>query len=168
KNQLTFNELLYKAAELLKNSDTAKKHFKDKYRFFYIDEFQDTDPIQAELILHLTHEGKTSSRLKDWQDSRPKPGSLFVVGDPKQSIYRFRRADISIYNQVKKIIEDNGELVYLDINFRSSNNICNWVENTFKNREDFGFKEKSTETQAGFERILSLWDDTATERDESI
>src|SRR5699024_1389960 len=149
KNQLTFNELLYKAAELLKNSDTAKKHFKDKYRFFYIDEFQDTDPIQAELILHLTHEGETSSRLKDWHDSRPRPGSLFVVGDPKQSIYRFRRADISIYNQVKKIIEDNGELVYLDINFRSSNNICNWVENTFKNREGFGFKEESTETQAG-------------------
>src|SRR5699024_1625465 len=40
--------------------------------------------------------------------------------------------------------------------------------NTFKNREGFGFKEESTETQAGFERILSLWEDTATERDESI
>ena len=99
--------------------------------------------MQAELILHLTDIEDDYTGVKYWQDSKPIPGSLFVVGDPKQSIYRFRRADITIYNRVKDIIEKNGEVVYLDINFRSSDDICNWVESTFKNNEDgFGFKRR--------------------------
>lgn len=161
KNQLTFNELLYKASKLIKESPEARKHFKSKYRYFYVDEFQDTDPMQAELILYLTDEKDEHEETMYWQDCVPRPGSLFVVGDPKQSIYRFRRADILIYNQVKEIIDRYGEVTYLDINFRSTDRICNWVQSTFKKRDyDFGFKEKSTGVQAGFERILSLWDDT--------
>lgn len=154
--KLTFNELLYKASSLIKESPLAKEHFRNKYKYFYIDEFQDTDPMQAELILHLTDEGDTK---RHWYDCKPQSGSLFVVGDPKQSIYRFRRADISIYNQVKEIISKNGEVVYLDINFRSSDEICGWVENAFKKKDnDFGFGENATMVQAGFKGILSLWD----------
>lgn len=161
--KLTFNDILYRASQLIKSSSSGRLHFKEKYKHYYIDEFQDTDPMQAELVMHLTDEGEFE-RDKYWETCIPRPGSLFVVGDPKQSIYRFRRADITIYNQVKEIIRENGEVIYLDINFRSSDEICSWVEEAFKDREDgFGFQEKSTKEQAGFERILSLWDDRLDE-----
>lgn len=163
--KLTFNELLYKASKLIKESSLARTHFKNKYRYFYVDEFQDTDPMQAELILHLTDTEVGSSEVKEWHNCSPLPGSLFVVGDPKQSIYRFRRADILTYNQVKEMIKGNGEVAYLDINFRSSDNICNWVQTCFKKTEEenFGFMEDSTDVQAGFTKILSLWDDVEKE-----
>lgn len=158
--KLTFNDLLYNASKLIKESEDARNHFKNKYKYFYVDEFQDTDPMQAELVLYLTHNGEYNN-IKTWEDLNPAPGSLFVVGDPKQSIYRFRRADISTYNKVKKIIEKTGEVVYLDINFRSSDDICKWVQDTFKKTDDsdFGFEEESSSYQAGFKKILSLWDD---------
>lgn len=170
KGKLTFNELLYRASSLIKESPIARTHFKNKYKYFYIDEFQDTDPMQAELILHLTDQDGDYTGIKYWKNCRPMDGSLFVVGDPKQSIYRFRRADISIYNRVKGIIQNNGEVVYLDINFRSSDDICNWVESTFKKseRDNFGFFEESTDIQAGFKTILSLWDDTLDENQEEF
>lgn len=164
KGKLTFNDLLYKASKLIKESDNARNHFKNKYKYFYVDEFQDTDPMQAELVLYLTHDGNYDD-IKSWQDLNPSPGSLFVVGDPKQSIYRFRRADISTYNKVKEMVENTGEVVYLDINFRSSDDICKWVQDTFKKSDDseFGFDEESNSYQAGFKKILSLWDDKTNE-----
>lgn len=156
-NRLTFNDLLFRASKLIRNSKKAREHFKGKFKYFYIDEAQDTDPMQAELLLLLSHEGDLEG-LESLEDVSPREGSLFIVGDPKQSIYRFRRADITIYESVKKIIEARGEVVYLDINFRSTDFICRWVEENFKNREDgFAFREKSTNFQAGFEKILSLW-----------
>ena len=156
-NSLTFNDLLFRASSLIKNSPKAREHFKGKFKSFYIDEAQDTDPMQAELLLLLSHDGDMES-LKSMEDISPRAGSLFIVGDPKQSIYRFRRADITIYESVKKIIEAHGEVVYLDINFRSTDEICDWVEENFKERSDgFGFSEHATTIQAGFEKILSLW-----------
>ena len=56
-----------------------------------MDEFQDTDPLQAELLLLLAADDPAE---RDWTAVRPVPGKLFIVGDPKQSIYRFRRADV--------------------------------------------------------------------------
>ncbi len=157
-NSLTFNDLLFRSSKLIKGSEDARKHFRKKFKSFYIDEAQDTDPIQAELLLLLSHDGDIE-KLKSLEDISPRRGSLFIVGDPKQSIYRFRRADITIYETVKRVISSSkGEVVYLDINFRSNDSICNWVEKTFKDRSDgFAFSEKPTLVQAGFEKILSLW-----------
>ena len=164
-NKLTFNDLLYRASSLIKESGGARKHFKSKFKCFYIDETQDTDPMQAELLLLMSHEGKVES-LDSIDEAKPRPGSLFIVGDPKQSIYRFRRADISIYENVKDIIRRNGEVVYLDINFRSVDSICHWVEKVFKDRDDgFAFLEKATDQQAGFQRILTLWKDRKQDED---
>lgn len=165
KGKLTFNELLYKASNLVKNSEEARLHLKNKYRYFYLDESQDTDPMQIELIMYLADEETKYKDLKSWQCVKPRPGSLFIVGDPKQSIYRFRRADIRIYNQIKEVIDKNGQVVYLDINFRSSDELCKWVQSTFKKKDDkgFAFGENSSELQAGFKRILSQWDDSLDE-----
>ena len=102
--KLNFQDLLMKAAELLRDKPTIRKHFRKKFSHILVDEFQDTDPIQAEVIMLLAADGIYET---NWRKCKPRPGALFVVGDPKQSIYRFRRADIVTYNQVKSIIKQN-------------------------------------------------------------
>jgi len=105
-----------RAAELLRH-EGVRRYFRRRFTHLLVDEFQDTDPIQAEVMLLLTADNPTE---QDWRACKPVPGSLFVVGDPKQSIYRFRRADIVTYNMVKQIIQKNrGELLTLTCNFRT-------------------------------------------------
>ena len=90
-----------------------------------MDEFQDTDPIQAEVILLLA--GAPSAE-RDWTRVPLRPGALFVVGDPKQSIYRFRRADIDIYQRVRQRIEaTGGQVATLTACFRSVPALCEWA-----------------------------------------
>lgn len=125
---LNFQDLLMKAAEMLREYPEVREYFQGKYRFLLVDEFQDTDPIQSEVMLYLTG---IDVKEKDWRKLISRPGSLFVVGDPKQSIYRFRRADIDTYNFVKKIIrEGGGEILTFTTNFRSlkdPGDLCNSV-----------------------------------------
>ena len=115
---LNFQDLLLAAARLLRESAAIRQYFRKRFTHLLIDEFQDTDPIQAEVMLLLTADDPSET---DWRRCRPVAGSLFVVGDPKQSIYRFRRADIVTYNEVKRIIESTGgTVVSLTANFRSA------------------------------------------------
>jgi ATP-dependent helicase/nuclease subunit A len=76
------------------------------------------------------------SAAADWRDVPLRPGALFVVGDPKQSIYRFRRADIDIYNIVRQRFSDPavGRVVPLTMNFRSVRPLCNWANTVFQTR----------------------------------
>ncbi|MEX2431396.1 MAG: 3'-5' exonuclease, partial [Dehalococcoidia bacterium] len=96
-------------------------------------EFQDTDPIQAEIALYLA-EGvppgtPDAARPKRWREIKPEPGKLFVVGDPKQSIYRFRHADITLVDQLRSLIGmDSLALVQ---NFRSHRPVIEWVNHLF-------------------------------------
>ncbi len=122
---LNFQDLLLTAARLLRTSASIRKYFRKRFTHLLIDEFQDTDPIQAEVMLLLTADDPDES---DWRRCRPVKGSLFVVGDPKQSIYRFRRADIVTYNEVKTIIERNGgRVVTLTANFRTAAPLVDWI-----------------------------------------
>lgn len=126
---MNYDDLLSKAAQMLDNYPEVRRYFQDKYRCLLIDEFQDTDPIQAQLMFYLTGQDVTE---KDWHKLVPKPGSLFVVGDPKQSIYRFRRADMDIYNIVKKLlVSHGGEVVKLTANFRSVQALGDWFNPVF-------------------------------------
>jgi ATP-dependent helicase/nuclease subunit A len=128
---LNFQDLLLRAAMLLKDKPTIRQYFRDRFTHLLVDEFQDTDPIQAEVMLLLTADDPSQTR---WRKCRPVPGSLFLVGDPKQSIYRFRRADIVTYEQVKEIITQNdGQVVPLTANFRSRPELVNWCNKTFEN-----------------------------------
>jgi ATP-dependent helicase/nuclease subunit A len=102
--KLDFQDLLMRAAALLQNQD-ARTYFQARYRHLFVDEFQDTDPLQAEILLLLSADNPQES---DWRKSRPLAGKLFVVGDPKQSIYRFRRADVPAYQRILQGLESRG------------------------------------------------------------
>jgi ATP-dependent helicase/nuclease subunit A len=126
---LNFQDLLLRAAALLRNSPHVRTYFRQHISHLLVDEFQDTDPIQAEVMLLLTADDSEES---DWRRCRPVPGSIFVVGDPKQSIYRFRRADIVTYNEVKRIVEEtDGLVLQLTANFRTVPAVLDWVNSAF-------------------------------------
>src|SRR6202034_1318007 len=102
--QLDFSDLLFGARALLQN-DEARRYFQDRFGRIFVDEFQDTDPVQAEVLLLLAADDPAE---RDWRKAVPAPGKLFLVGDPKQSIYRFRRADVSRYLDVKPVLAAAG------------------------------------------------------------
>jgi ATP-dependent helicase/nuclease subunit A len=126
---LDFADLLLFARDLLRDHPDARREFRKRFTPILVDEFQDTDPIQAEVLLYLTG---ADVHEKRWWHLAPEPGSLFVVGDPKQSIYRFRRADIETYERVReRIVASGGRVLNLTTNFRSCPEICDWVNATF-------------------------------------
>ncbi|HYW09211.1 MAG TPA: UvrD-helicase domain-containing protein, partial [Longimicrobium sp.] len=126
--QLTFDDLLALAARLLRRSEHARRELGERWRFLLVDEFQDTDPMQAEVLFLLAG---SDPGVDEWTASVPRPGALFVVGDPKQSIYRFRRADISVYNGVKERFRGFGGVLELTANFRSGPAVEGLVNGVF-------------------------------------
>jgi ATP-dependent helicase/nuclease subunit A len=143
---LNYGDLLVAAAALLRNNAHVRAAMQRKYRWLFVDEFQDTDPIQAEVMLLLAAEPSGTSALRPSTFDVPpstsdvldpyalplRPGALFVVGDPKQSIYRFRRADIDIYNRVRETIKRNGgQVVTLTTSFRARPVLCDWTNEVF-------------------------------------
>ena len=115
--KLDFHDLLIKARDLLRSDGAVRAHLQRRYSHLFIDEFQDTDPLQAEILLLLAADRPEQD---DWRKVRPAAGKLFVVGDPKQSIYRFRRADVVLYHDVKEMLADRGvEVLHLTTSFRS-------------------------------------------------
>jgi ATP-dependent helicase/nuclease subunit A len=102
---VTFDDLLLRTRDLLRDFPEVRRYFQSRFRVLLVDEFQDTDPLQAEILFYLTGEETEGKR---WRKLVPRSGSLFIVGDPKQSIYRFRRADISTYIEVRELIRRGG------------------------------------------------------------
>jgi ATP-dependent helicase/nuclease subunit A len=100
-----YDDLLFWARDLVRDSAAARGYFRRTFNALLVDEFQDTDPVQAELALLLSSDEDPDG---DWQSLSPSPGRLTVVGDPKQSIYRFRRADIALYEKVMSGPLDEG------------------------------------------------------------
>ena len=81
-------------------------------------------------MLYLTGENLEEP---DWRKLTPRPGSLFLVGDGKQSIYRFRRADVETFDLVRnRIDETDGDIVNLNTNFRSVSHLCDWINAAFE------------------------------------
>ncbi len=114
---LDFLDLLLKARELVRDDVGVRRELQARFTHLFVDEFQDTDPLQAEILLLLAADDPGE---RNWRRVRPVPGKLFVVGDPKQSLYRFRRADVALYEAVKRqIVETGGVLVELTTSFRA-------------------------------------------------
>ena len=99
-------DLLLRASDLLAGNPAVARRLGERFRHIFVDEFQDTDPLQAGVLRAIAADAV--------------PGRLFVVGDPKQSIYGFRRADIQVYRKFREgMVDAGGEDVPLTRNFRS-------------------------------------------------
>ena len=96
---------------------SVREQLQAQLSHFFVDEFQDTDPLQVEILLLLCADDPAAT---DPQAIQVEPGKLFVVGDPKQAIYRFRRADIALYEAVKqRLVAGGAKLLHLTTSFRS-------------------------------------------------
>ena len=128
---LDFDDLLHNARDLLKNEEKVRLHLAQRYPRILVDEFQDTDPLQAEILWLLAGESDVPS---PWFERVIRPGALFLVGDPKQAIYRFRGADVGTYLTAKKALLDNDPEAVIKImaNFRAQAPILKFVNTYFK------------------------------------
>ena len=127
--KLEFHDLLVLARDLLTGAGhgaAVRDALHQQYRRLLLDEFQDTDPIQIELAVRIA--AGRAGGAADWADVPVPPGRLFLVGDPKQSIYRFRRADIATYLRAQQRI---GDQVILAANFRATEPVLAWINHVF-------------------------------------
>ena len=134
RGRLDFLDLLLKARNLIYGDERMRADFQKRFTHLFVDEFQDTDPLQAEILLLLVADDPA---IRDWRQVRPVPGKLFLVGDPKQAIYRFRRADVGVYQEVKTLLVARG-VVHLNLttSFRSTPGLQNAVNHAFASRMD--------------------------------
>lgn len=114
---LDFDDLLLHARNLLRDDPNVRQRVAAGIRLLMVDEFQDTDPVQADLVRNLC--GTALTR-----------GKLFMVGDRKQSIYRFRRADPTVFSRMSDELPALGRLP-LNVNFRSQPAVLNFVNHLF-------------------------------------
>jgi ATP-dependent exoDNAse (exonuclease V) beta subunit len=121
---IDFDDLLLFARNLLRHSAPARAHFRTRFRLLAVDEFQDTDPLQMEIVYRLS---AADGGEPDWRTIVPEPGRLLLVGDPKQSIYRFRRADVESYRHAAKGLERQT----LSANRRSLPALLEWINAAF-------------------------------------
>ncbi|MFB0927555.1 MAG: UvrD-helicase domain-containing protein [Acidimicrobiales bacterium] len=127
---LEFYDLLVLSRDLLRTSPYARQVLHDRFRHLLLDEFQDTDPIQIELAVLIATSASDVAGLS-WSDMPVDPGRLFFVGDPKQSIYRFRRADIALFLRARDRFAGPQGSVQLETNFRTVEPIVTWVNALF-------------------------------------
>jgi len=131
--RLEFHDLLVLARRLLRTSSDARTAISRRYRHLLLDEFQDTDPIQIELaVLIASSLGPTDEPIdRHWSDVPVTEGRLFFVGDPKQSIYRFRRAEIELFDRAKNTYGIDGRSIALTQNFRTVEPVLRFINEFF-------------------------------------
>lgn len=149
KGGLTYFDFLFYLRNMLRKDAEGDgkliRYIYNRHSYFLIDEFQDTNPLQAEVFFYLSSENPVAQ----WYNCVPRPGSLFIVGDPKQSIYRFRSADVTSFLRVKRLFEQNGgEILELSRNFRS---VCTLSE--YFNRVFTALLPEETENQSRYKEI---------------
>jgi ATP-dependent exoDNAse (exonuclease V) beta subunit len=127
---LDFDDLLHHARDLVIGHEDIRAALGRRYQHIFVDEFQDTDPVQAEILFFIGAE----TRPDRWDEAKLRPGSLFLVGDPKQAIYRFRGADIGVYQQARDNVagRSSGNIVQVTANFRSRRGLIDFVNNRFE------------------------------------
>jgi ATP-dependent exoDNAse (exonuclease V) beta subunit len=129
-----FDDLLHGARNLLTRSEDVRAALGARYRHVLVDEFQDTDPLQAEILWRLCGDPPAGDPATPWTEWVLRDGALFMVGDPKQAIYRFRGADVETYLRARAALEamhpDN--VLGIGRNFRSVAPILDWVNERFE------------------------------------
>jgi ATP-dependent helicase/nuclease subunit A len=127
--RLEYHDLLVLARDLVRDHPAVRSALHTQYRYLLVDEFQDTDPLQAELMVLIAAPEGAPVGSVGWEDLPTVPGQLFFVGDPQQSIYRFRRADVEVFTRARERVATR--TVELVTNFRSVPGIVQWVDEVF-------------------------------------
>lgn len=130
---LDFDDLIFSARDLLRDNESVRRALSERHSHILVDEFQDTDAMQAEIFWRLACEPESAASGGDWRDFEIRPGALFLVGDPKQAIYRFRGADVGAYQDARKRFAAGSSNSVLEIftNFRSRPQILDFVNKRF-------------------------------------
>jgi ATP-dependent helicase/nuclease subunit A len=126
-----FDGLLVLTRDLLRDHLDVREAVKRRVGMLLVDEFQDTDPLQYEIVLFLAEQ--PGGRAEDAFAAELEPGRLFVVGDAKQSIYRFRGADYGAFRRaIRRIEAQRGQAVDLTVNYRSVPGVLEPVNRLFE------------------------------------
>jgi ATP-dependent helicase/nuclease subunit A len=130
---LEFHDLLVLSRDLLVGPQAEAVHGRlhEQFQRILLDEFQDTDPLQAELAFRIA--APELAEIGNWRALAIPAGRLFMVGDPKQSIYRFRRADIATFLSLLdlSLASDAEAAVSMSTNFRSTKPVLDWINTVF-------------------------------------
>ncbi|MCY3995220.1 MAG: UvrD-helicase domain-containing protein [Rhodobacter sp.] len=131
---LDFDDLIFSARDLLRDHDEVRRALAARFHHVLVDEFQDTDPLQTEIFWRLCGEPPADGDAGDWTEFALRPGALFLVGDPKQAIYRFRGADIAAYVRAREAFRagDADAVLSIATNFRSRASIMEYVNGRFE------------------------------------
>lgn len=138
--RLEFEDLLSVSCQLLRDNASVRQQLFERFRCLLVDEFQDTDPRQVELLMRLASVNGDAPDFH-WSEATVPEGKLFFVGDPKQSIYRFRGADVTVYETVRNSL--GAAVARLTVNFRSTRGVLDVVNATFSQL----FQEKIGQAQ---------------------
>lgn len=158
-----FQDLLVWARDLLRDDIGVRDYFRRRFSHLMVDESQDTDPIQAEIAMFLAESvpdgTPAEERPTTWDTIVPEMGKLFVVGDPKQSIYRFRRADVEQMLHLRdRMAAGGGRTINLVQNFRSQEPVVTWVNRLFEGWMGKGDDDKpSDRAQAEYVDMAHRW-----------
>lgn len=126
---LVFDDLLHETRRLLAEDPKVRRTLVGRYRHLLVDEFQDTDPVQAEILVRLAADPDDP----DWRTAAIPGGRLFVVGDMKQSIYRFRGADVETFQAMtERLKDDGGRVLRIEVTFRAAGEVVEAVNRRFR------------------------------------
>lgn len=131
-NALDFDDLLIKTVQLLRRSEETRTKYNDRFKYILVDEYQDTNPLQFALVRLLTE----------------KQQNICVVGDPDQSIYAFRAADIRNILDFEEHYP-KAKTIRLEQNYRSTQNILNAADSVIKNNTERKEKKLWTSQHGG-------------------
>ncbi len=132
-------DLLIKLRDALRENREVREEMKNLFSHILVDEFQDTDPIQVEIVFFLAEQ--MGDFAEQWNDVTLRENVLTLVGDPKQSIFRFRRADIETFHEaVTHMMDQGADQGRLQTNFRSGPQLIDFYNTAF--RQYLGEPEK--------------------------
>ena len=127
--KLDFTDLQLKTRDLVRNNADIRQKLVSRHQYYMVDEYQDTNELQYELVMLLTNELNGAN--------------LFIVGDPKQSIYAFRGADVRVFTKTKqKIVDEGGADIRLTENFRSLRDTVGFVNYFFNHLMGDGKRDR--------------------------
>jgi ATP-dependent helicase/nuclease subunit A len=138
RGELSFDDLLGLSLRLVSSNDDVRRQLRSNHRYLFVDEFQDTDRVQFDLLQQFTR-----------ADGGGAPAALFAVGDPKQSIYGFREADVTLFEHV---LQHAPHRAALTVNRRTRCDVAEWINAVLLER----FAAEGADHQVAFEPLQAV------------